>query len=143
MKRLVGLFAVFSLLLGCLSWISLPQTATAAVLDSSTLRSTPMLVAKLRNAMEEKLGSTYGEKIDVNNSNIRAFRKYPGMYPTIGSKIIRNAPYQKVEDVLNIPGLSAKEKEILQANMPNMGISPPDSALVEGDDRYNPGLYGG
>merc|ERR1719410_125849 len=28
-----------------------------------------------------------GDKIDINNANVRVYTKFPGMYPTIGGKI--------------------------------------------------------
>jgi photosystem II PsbU protein len=55
-----------------------------------------------------------GEKVDLNNANIRAYLKIPGLYPTIASKIVTNGPFKTVADIYNIPGLSAGEKEILK-----------------------------
>jgi photosystem II PsbU protein len=55
-----------------------------------------------------------GEKIDLNNANIRAYLKLPGVYPTIASKIVTNGPFKSASDVLAIPNLSATEKDILK-----------------------------
>ncbi|MFW6357814.1 MAG: photosystem II complex extrinsic protein PsbU, partial [Chroococcales cyanobacterium] len=71
----------------------------------------------------------------------RAFRQYRGFYPTLASKIIQNAPYENVEDVLDIPGLSERQKERLQANLDNFTVTPQSEVFVEGDDRFNPGVY--
>ena len=45
-----------------------------------------------------------GDKIDLNNANIRAYLKVPGFYPSIASKIVVNGPFKSVADVYNIPG---------------------------------------
>jgi photosystem II PsbU protein len=63
------------------------------------------------------------------------------MYPTLAGKIIQNAPYEKVEDVLEIPGLSDRQKELLQANLDKFTVTEVDPTFVEGGDRYNPGVY--
>ncbi len=55
-----------------------------------------------------------GDKIDLNNANIRAYLKLPGVYPTIASKIVTNGPFKTVQDVYNIDGLSAAEKDTLK-----------------------------
>ena len=56
-----------------------------------------------------------GDKIDLNNANVRAYLKLPGLYPTIAGKIVSaKAPFKTVADVYNIPGLTATEKEILK-----------------------------
>lgn len=65
----------------------------------------------------------------------------PGYYPSLASKIIKNAPYDKVEDVLDISGLSESQKERLQANLDKFTVTEPSKELIEGDDRINPGIY--
>lgn len=143
MKRLVRLLAVFSLLVGCMGWLGLPQKAMASPIANVTLQSSPVLLAEtsFRNAADDKLSTEFGKKIDLNNTHIRAFRQYRGMYPTLAGKVIDNAPYEKVEDVLNIPGLSEHQKELLQANLDNFTVTETDVTFVEGGDRYNPGVY--
>jgi photosystem II PsbU protein len=151
MKRFVRLVAVWSLIVGCLGWLGLPQSAMAspmssmytASLSNVNLRSLPVVLAEasLRNAADAKLATEFGKKIDLNNTHVRAFRKYPGMYPTLAGKIVQNAPYQEVEDVLDIPGLSERQKELLQANLDKFTVSKSDPTFVEGGDRYNPGVY--
>ncbi|MGB8702486.1 MAG: photosystem II complex extrinsic protein PsbU [Thermosynechococcaceae cyanobacterium] len=95
----------------------------------------------LQNVVDEKLGGEYGRKIDLNNSNIDAFTQYPGLYPTLARVIIKNAPYEKAEDVLKISGLSDRQKDTLQANLEHFTVTKVERALVEGEDRYNPGIY--
>ena len=53
-----------------------------------------------------------GTQVDVNNANVRAYLKMPGMYPTVAGKVVSNGPYSSVGDVFNIPGLSSREKEV-------------------------------
>ncbi|MFH7243835.1 MAG: photosystem II complex extrinsic protein PsbU [Spirulina sp.] len=93
-----------------------------------------------RNPIDQKLGDV-GNKIDLNNSNVLAFRRYPGLYPTLARKIIHHAPFETVEDVLNIPGLSESEQTLLRANLKNFVVTPAEPALTEGEDRINPGIY--
>lgn len=80
-------------------------------------------------------------KIDINNSDIRNFRELRGFYPKLGSLIIQNAPYEEVEDIFNIPGLSEKQKDRLEANLDKFIATPSIDIRIEGDERYNPGVY--
>ena len=144
MKRLVRLLAVWGLLVGCLGWLGLPQSAMAQPMPNVvSLQSVPVLLAELslRNAADDKLDTDFGKKIDLNNTNVRAFRKYPGMYPTLARKVVDNAPYKSVEDVLDIPGLSDRQKELLQANFDKFAVTNVDTVFTEGGDRYNNGIY--
>jgi len=155
MKRLVCLL---TLLVGCLGWLGLSQTALAAGFNITTgqnaipqqalvasIPSAPMLLAaaegEIRNKMYDKLQTEFGKKVDLNNTNVRAFRQYQGMYPTLAGLVVKNAPYEQVEDVLKIPGLSETQKEILQANLGSFTVTDVEEALVEGDDRINNGIY--
>jgi photosystem II PsbU protein len=93
------------------------------------------------NPMDVKLTTEFGKKIDLNNSDIRDFRELRGFYPNLASKIIKNAPYDEVDDVLNISGLSATQQTRLQANLDKFTVTEPSKELIEGDDRINPGVY--
>lgn len=145
MKRLIRLLTIFSLLVGCLGWFGVPQHALAADLSSVTLRPVTILAVEKttirRNRADEMLGTEFGKKIDLNNTNVRAFQKYPGMYPNLARKIIKNAPYKNVEDVLNLEGLSDRQKQLLQANLDKFAVTGAESTFTEGDDRYNNGIY--
>lgn len=144
MKPLMRLLTILSLLVGCLGWFGVPQQAIAANLSSVAFHSVPVLAVEgtiLRNRADEKLGTEFGKKIDLNNTNVRAFTQYPGLYPNLATKIVRNAPYEKVEEVLEIPGLSDRQKQILQANLDKFTVTDVESAFTEGDDRYNNGIY--
>ena len=135
MKNLVRLLAVLALIIGSF-WGKVP--AQALNLTSIALPSLPVAVL---NAADAKLTTEFGAKIDLNNSDIRDFRDLRGFYPNLAGKIIKNAPYQEVEDVLNIPGLSATQKERLQANLEKFTVTEPSKEFIEGDDRFNPGVY--
>lgn len=137
MKRFFGLLMALGLVLGTL--VSAAQPAVASMLNNGTVVLAEATLP--RNAVDDKLATEYGYKLDVNNTNVAAFRKYRGLFPTIAGKIIRNAPYENLEDILEIPGLTDVEKSRIQENLDAFTISPPNPALVEGDDRYNNGAY--
>jgi photosystem II PsbU protein len=140
MKRFARLLVVFSLCLACLFGVT--QQAMAATWNSSmVLASSPATGEEIRNSADSKLSTEFGKKIDLNNTNVRAFRKYPGLYPTLARKVVDNAPYKSVEDVLNIAGLSEKQKEMLNANLDKFTLTAVDDTFTEGGDRYNNGYY--
>ncbi|MBZ8181223.1 MAG: photosystem II complex extrinsic protein PsbU [Oscillatoria sp. PMC 1051.18] len=141
MKKLVRILAILLVSVGCLAMLGQPK-AIAVNLSSVTLQSSPVLAeVALINPADAKLATEYGKKVDLNNANVRFFRQFRGFYPTLAQKIVTNAPYQKVEDVLNIPGLSETQKERLQANLDNFTVTTPSSVYVEGGDRFNNGNY--
>ena len=140
MKRLFNLLMI-GLLVSCLSWLNFSQPAAADVIEVMHLRPMSVLADEFRNPVDTKLGTAYGSKIDLNNSNVNAFIEYPGLYPTIARKVIENAPFKSVEEVLNMPGLNQQELEILKANLDNFAVTAPEPALIEGGDRVNPGVY--
>jgi photosystem II PsbU protein len=140
MKRFARLLVVFSLCLTC--FVGVSQQAMAASLNNSMiLAAAPATGEVITNTADNKLGTEFGKKIDLNNTNVRSFRKYPGLYPTIAKKVVDNAPYKTVEDVLNIPGLSEKQKETLTANLDKFTLTSTDDTFNEGGDRYNNGYY--
>ena len=137
MKRFVSLLSAIVLsaivlLMGCLGGLGMPQSALAAAAPT---------VEEFRNVAADKMQTEYGKKIDLNNTNVRAFRQHQGMYPTLAGIVVKNAPYETVKDVLDIPGLTDRQKEVLQANLDNFTVTDVEEALVEGDDRINNGIY--
>jgi photosystem II PsbU protein len=131
MKRLVGtMMALGLMLISCFGIFSFPQQAEAAP-----------VVAEFRNSMDDKLATDFGKKIDLNNTNVRAFAQFPGLYPTLARMILSNAPFEEVDDIFEMPGLTDRQAEILKANLDKFTLSSPDSALVEGGDRFNNGIY--
>ncbi|MEQ9552078.1 MAG: photosystem II complex extrinsic protein PsbU [Coleofasciculus sp. G3-WIS-01] len=151
MKRLVGVLVVWGLLVGCWGWLGFSQNAIAAPmswtqgvsLSNAIENGSPMLLAEttLRNPADAKLETEFGQKIDLNNTHIRAFRQYRGMFPTLAALIIQNAPYDNVEEVLEIPGLTERQKQILKDNLDNFAVTETADVYNEGDDRFNPGVY--
>jgi len=139
MKRLLlGLVLALGMLLGSWSGVHVQPVAAAPLAQAW---QSPLLAEEIRNAVDDKLSTEYGSKLDLNNANVQAFVKYKGMYPTIAGKILKNAPYDTVDDVLNIPGLSDRERDIIESHLGEFAVTPPDPALVEGADRYNNGVY--
>ena len=78
-------------------------------------------------------------KIDLNNSNINTFRQVRGMYPTLGRLIIDNAPYQTLDDVLNIAGLTDSQKKLITDNASQFVLKKPDESM--GRERINNANY--
>ncbi|MGB7088276.1 MAG: photosystem II complex extrinsic protein PsbU [Phormidesmis sp.] len=139
-KSLFNLFLCIVLLLSAWSSLGLSEAASASALTNNRAEGKVIAAEEFRNPVEEKLREI-GSKVDLNNSSVLAFRRYRGLYPTLARKVIENAPYDSVEDVLNIPELSDRELEILKANMDNFVVTEPEPALIEGGDRINPGIY--
>jgi photosystem II PsbU protein len=141
MKRLVSVVMAIGLAISCLGWLGMAQPANAANFDVLSFHTSPVLAAEARNRADDKLATEFGKKIDLNNTNVRAFTQYPGMYPGLAAMIIKYAPFDSVDDVLKMPGLSDRQKEILRENFNNFTVSPPEDTFVEGADRYNNGIY--
>lgn len=146
MKKALGAMIAVGVLVSSLLFGNAQPVAAAGIGSDLTAGSGMSLLAnaggrELRNSIDDKLATEYGSKIDVNNTNIAAFRKYRGLYPTIAGKVISNAPYDSVEEILEIPGLKQVEKDRIQQNIDVFTISDPDPALVEGADRFNNGVY--
>ncbi len=132
MKKLFAVLVV--VLVSVSSWFVSYQ---AQALTLTQVRVPSILAFTTADA---KVGEV-GNKIDLNNSDVRDFRNFRGFYPDLASKIIQNAPYGNVEEVLNIPGLSESQKNRLQANMDSFVVTETINVFNEGDDRYNPGVY--
>ncbi len=147
MRIFIRGLTILLVMVGCWGLVG-GVSANAVALSSPSFHPSVPILAKvelptkeLRNKADDKLDTEFGKKIDLNNTNVRAFQRYPGMYPTLAKAIIQNAPYNQVEDVLKIVGLSDRQKEILQANLDNFTVTDFDSVFNEGDDRYNNGIY--
>ena len=80
-----------------------------------------------------------GKTIDVNNANVRAYLKLPGVYPSAAGKIASNGPYKSVSEIYNIPGMSGKEKDAIKKFESRLTALPPSADYVI--DRINNGLY--
>lgn len=142
MKRLIGMIAtlLFTVSFWGFSGVTQAQAMEMSVFSSHSSSIFAIAVSERRNAADAKLGEV-GRKIDLNNSDVRDFRELRGFYPNLASKIIQNSPYENVEDVLSIPGLSDRQKERLQANIDNFVVTDIADVMTSGDNRYNPGVY--
>ncbi|MCJ8279095.1 MAG: photosystem II complex extrinsic protein PsbU [Rivularia sp. ALOHA_DT_140] len=145
MKRLAHLVTVFSLLIGFWGLLGFTGAAQAANFNEFAVNNAPVFAIDssrvLRNRADDKLADVYGDRIDLNNTNIGAFQRYRGLYPTLAKKIVFNAPYDDVEDVLNLQGLSERQKQRLQANLDHFTVNPPEDIFIDGDERINNGIY--
>ena len=77
--------------------------------------------------------------VDVNNANVRAYLRMPGMYPAAAGKIVSHGPYKSVADLYNIPGLSSAEKDVIKKNEGRLTAKEPSPEYAI--DRINNGLY--
>ncbi len=124
MKRLVAWLMSGVLLAGLLVTLVLPPVAHAA---------------ELRNLADDKIAER-GDKVDLNNSSVRRFQEFPGMYPTLAGKIVLGGPYDSVDDVLNLD-LTDRQRELFNKYKANFTVTAPEIALNEGFDRINDGQY--
>lgn len=112
------------------------KVVSAGIIAASLLSSGPAR-AEIDYDGIKYLGG--GEKIDLNNANIRAYLKLPGMYPAVASKIVSNGPFKTVSDVYNLPGLSGPEKDVLKKYEDRFVVLDGKPEYVV--DKINNGLY--
>ena len=113
------------------------KLAAAAAIAGSMFLGGNMVKAEVDYEGIKYLGG--GDKIDLNNANIRAYLKLPGFYPTIAGKIVTNGPFKSPADVYNIPGLSGAEKDIIkkqESRFVTLDVKPEYEI-----DKINNGLY--
>ena len=94
---------------------------------------------EIRNIADDKIAARDG-KVDLNNSSVRRFQQFPGMYPTMAGKIVLGGPYDSVDDVLSLD-LTERQQELFEKYRDNFTVTPPSIALNEGDDSINDGQY--
>ncbi|MEB3225591.1 MAG: photosystem II complex extrinsic protein PsbU [Synechococcus sp.] len=138
MSRVVSALMGFVLMIGCAFFSVQPQ---AQALDLSNSFVSAAVLGERINPADKVLNSEYGKKIDLNNANVRLFREVRGFYPTLAQLIVKNGPYENVEDVLNIPGLSESQIAKLEANLDRFTVTPPSDVFLDGDERLNNGNY--
>ena len=134
MKRLLSWLTGVLLMAGLMAGLILPASVHA---DND-------LVGKysgneIRNIADDKIAAREG-KVDLNNSSVRRFQQFPGMYPTMAGKIVLGGPYNDVDEVLNLD-LSERQVELFNKYKENFTVTAPEIALNEGDDRINDGQY--
>ena len=124
MKRLVSWLTGVVVMAGLVLGLMLPQAAYAD---------------EIRNVAHDTIAER-GDKVDLNNSSVRRFQQFPGMYPTLAGKIVLGGPYDSVDDVLNLD-LTDRQKELFSKYRDNFVVTAPSIALNEGFDRINDGQY--
>ena len=134
MKRLLSWLTGALLVAGLCAGVVLP----AGVHADEDIRS-KYSGSEIRNIADDKIAEREG-KVDLNNSSVRRFQQFPGMYPTMAGKIILGGPYENVEDVLQLD-LSDRQRDLFAKYRGNFTVTPPSIALNEGDDRINDGQY--
>ncbi|CAM9388725.1 unnamed protein product [Choristocarpus tenellus] len=95
------------------------------------------VLAEVDNPVVPYLGG--GEKIDLNNANVRSYIRLSGMYPSAAGKIVSNGPYSSVSDVYNIKGLTSEEKAAIKKWESRFVCL--DAQAMYTIDRINNGLY--
>lgn len=140
MKRLATMLTLAAVLLitSAASLIGPPAQASPQL---TALSSSPLLAAVERRNVVDDRASEVGYKIDLNNSNVRAFIPLRGMYPTLAGMIIRYSPFESVDEVFDMPGLSDLQKDVLESHRDEFVVTAPNAAFVEGADRFNNGIY--
>ncbi len=147
MKKLGYLLAAFILFIGCLAWGGTQKAYAIGLTFNQSPVISPILAVEQRKNLADQKKVEIGDKIDLNNSSIREFRDFRGMYPTLAKMIIKNAPFASVEDVLDMPELSKntrrtdKMKATLKKYLDQFTVTEPTSILQEGDFRLNTGTY--
>lgn len=81
-------------------------------------------------------------KIDVNNTILRNYRKLPGFYPTLARILILNAPYDSLEEILEIEGLTEEQKQLIRANFVNFELGEYREGDSQRENLINKGYYG-
>merc|ERR1719230_1766006 len=113
------------------------KLAAAAAIGASMFLGGNMAKAEIDYEGIKYLGG--GDKVDLNNANIRAYLKFPGMYPSIAGKVVTSGPFKSVGDVYNIPSLTGPEKDILkkyESRFLTLDVKPEYDI-----DKINNGLY--
>ena len=134
MKRLLSWLTGLVVMAGLMAGLILPASVHA---EDDLLEK--YSGSEIRNVADDKIAEREG-KVDLNNSSVRRFPQFPGMYPTMAGKIVLGGPYSDVDEVLNLD-LSERQRELFAKYRDNFTVTPPSIALNEGDDRINDGQY--
>jgi photosystem II PsbU protein len=140
MKTFFSWSTLCAVVLSAILSLAAPQASYAATFDRLGLVQPVLAAEGLRNVADDKRKEAAG-KIDLNNTNVRAFLDLPGMYPTLAGKLVKNGPFDTVDAILGIPGLSERQKATLSQYLDKFTVTDPSSALTEGGDQINNGIY--
>ncbi len=125
MKRLIHRLTLFCLIaISFLGFLGGIQSVAAA---SFNIHPVALLAVqtKLPEVIDTAGCPEFEQKIDLNNANIAAFKDCQAFFPTLASLIVKNGPYQNVEDVLTIPGLTDSQKALLESQLKNFIVAAP------------------
>jgi photosystem II PsbU protein len=130
MKRLIRWVSLLSFLL--ISVWTLWDWNQLAIAKSINIEpmTIMMTATELPDREDEMACIEFGQKIDLNNANIIAFKDCRGFYPTLAKLIVTHGPYQAVEDVLKIPELSDRQKDLLTSYFEHFVVTEPVMPLV-------------
>jgi photosystem II PsbU protein len=140
MKTFFSWSTLCAVVLSAILSLVAPQASYASIGDRVGIAQPVLAAEGLRNVADDKRKEADG-KIDLNNTNVRAFLDLPGMYPTLAGKLVKNGPFDTVDDILAIPGLSERQKATLSQYLDKFTVTDPSSALTEGGDQINNGIY--
>lgn len=77
--------------------------------------------------------------IDINNANVRAYFKLKGFYPNLAGLIVSNGPYESVEELYELPGITDAMKSALDEHKEKLvALEPTPEYEI---DKFNNGLY--
>lgn len=111
MKRFRRQFVFGGLiLLTCLGIIfGARSSAVAQEIQNQPTDYSPVATQQSIHGTETASCLSEGQKIDLNNANALVFMDCPGYYSTLAKEIITHGPYDSVEEVMGIPGLSEQQ----------------------------------
>ena len=107
--------------------------ASAAALRPS---NAPPLVEKSRRAFgAAAVASAFGAlpanaKIDVNNAVAREYSAYPGLFPTVGTKLVKRGPFKSKRDMYAALGTDV-ERAALRKYDAAIVLNARDSAVMQ------------
>lgn len=100
------------------------------------------LPAKMARAEREYANVGYlggMDKVDVNNANVHAYMQFPGFYPNLAGLIAANGPYENVDELYKLPGLSSNQKKTLEKYINHLvALTPVPEYEI---DKINNGAY--
>lgn len=140
MKRLISWSTLLVVFFSAVFGLADLQPVQALPLNQAALMAPVLAATSSANEADAKRAEVM-DKVDLNNSAVRSFLDMPGMYPTIARKIIANAPYDSLDDVYDIPGLSDRQKETVAKYADRLTVTDQSEALTYGGDRINNGIY--
>jgi photosystem II PsbU protein len=82
-----------------------------------------------REIVEQQLN--LGDRVDLNNSPVTDYKRFPGMYPRIAGLLASHGPYRSVQDAYKVPGLSNEDKLVIQKNFDKFAVLPPGRGFHE------------